>query len=137
MYYVVRAMRPLALIAVAFAALALPAKSSAALFLLFDRAEAVPNERVTIRGVGVVTPIGVYLAPRAAIRSRFDPRLAFVGVLRQGALPNTDLHDPVKVLEALETESANEPAPPAPGSSPAGRPGAAAVTSASPRSSPR
>jgi hypothetical protein len=73
------------------------ARADPALFFLFDRTSAVPNDRVTLRTGGTPThftamqrvkqlkpPIRVYLVPNELVgdvHSRFDPRLAFVGVL--------------------------------------------------------
>ena len=95
MYYVGEAMRTLGLTAAACAALALPANASAALFFLFDRAEAAPNERVAVRTGNTPRdfvlsrrvepfqrPVRVYLVRQdvaGQVDSRFDRRLQFVG----------------------------------------------------------
>jgi hypothetical protein len=71
--------------------------ADAALFFVFDRTSAAPNDRVTVRTGGTplhftptqrvepfMRPIRVYLVPNELVgdvHSRFDPRLAFVGVL--------------------------------------------------------
>ena len=84
-------------IALAVTALAVPANASAAAFFLFDRASAAPNERVTVRTGGTPQdftlrrrvkpfqrPVRLYLVRKdaaAKVRSRFDPRLNFVGSL--------------------------------------------------------
>jgi hypothetical protein len=94
-YYVVGAMKRIGLMAVAFAALTLPANANAALFFLLDRADASPNERVTVRTGNTPRdfvptrrvkpfqrPVRVYLLrgeQTADVQSRFDPRLYFVG----------------------------------------------------------
>jgi hypothetical protein len=87
----------IALVAVAFVALAVPANAPAALFFLFDQPSASPNARVTLRTGG--TPRGftlrqqtkplqravrIYLVRNdvaAEVHSRFDRRLNFVGSL--------------------------------------------------------
>jgi len=84
-----------ALIAVALVALAAPANARAALFFVFDRPSATPNERVTVRTGGTpkdfkpsqqVTPlqrpVRLYLVrDEVAVEthSRVDPRLNFIG----------------------------------------------------------
>lgn len=90
-------MKGLAVIALALAALAVPANAQAALFFLFGRPTAAPNDRVTVRMGGTPAgftlrqrvrpfgrPIRLYLVPNALVddvHSRFDARLRFVGVL--------------------------------------------------------
>ena len=80
---------------VALVALAAPADARAALFFVFDHADAAPNERVVVRIGGtpagfqprqrvkpVQRPVRLYLvrADQAAeVHSRLDPRLHFVG----------------------------------------------------------
>jgi hypothetical protein len=87
----------LTVIALALAALAVPANAKAALFFLFDRSTAAPNDRVTLRTGATPRsfiprqpakpsrpPVRIYLLPStlaAEVHSRFDPRLAFVGVV--------------------------------------------------------
>jgi hypothetical protein len=84
-------------LAAAIAVAATAGTADAALFFLFDRATAAPNDRVTLR-TGA-TPRGfvprqrlkpswprdrIYLLPSrltTEVHSRFDPRLEFVGVL--------------------------------------------------------
>jgi hypothetical protein len=84
-----------ALVAVALVALSAPANARAAGGFLFDLPSAQPNERVTVRTVATppgfeVTqrvkplqrPIRLYLVGSdvaAEVRSRFDPRLDFIG----------------------------------------------------------
>src|SRR6266511_6073203 len=88
-------MKRLAVIALALAALAVPANAEAALFFLFDQPSAAPNDRLTVRAGG--TPRNFKLNQRkkpfqravrlylvrtevaAQVRSRFDSRLSFVG----------------------------------------------------------
>ncbi len=90
-------MKRLVTIALVLAALAAPADAPAALFFLFDRTSAAPNDRVTIRTGG--TPrsftasqrrkplarlVRLYLVRNELatdVHSRFDSRLAFVGSL--------------------------------------------------------
>jgi hypothetical protein len=83
------------LVAVALVALAAPANASASLFFLFDRPNASPNDRVTVRTGGtprgfelsrrvkpLQRPVALYLVrsdQAAQVRSRFDRRLNFVG----------------------------------------------------------
>lgn len=90
-------MKRLSLVAVALVALALPANVSAASFFLFDRAEAAPNDRATVRTGNTPRnfvlsrrvkpfqrPIRLYLVRAdlaAEVHSRFDSRLHFLGVL--------------------------------------------------------
>lgn len=76
-------------LALAFLALATPANADAAMFFLFDRPAAEPNDRVTVRGVGAAPPVRLYLVRNdqaADVHTRFDRRLAFVGVLRTARL---------------------------------------------------
>ena len=90
-----------ALVAAALAALAAPANAPAALFFVFDRPAAAPNDRVTVRIGGTprqftpITPlrrpVHVYIVRRdlaASVRSRFDRRLAFITAIR----PDRNLH---------------------------------------------
>jgi hypothetical protein len=88
-------MKRLALVAVALVALAPPASASAASFFLFDRPDAAPNDRVTVRTGGTPKdfalsqrvkpfqrPIRLYLVRHdlaAQVHSRLDSRLHFVG----------------------------------------------------------
>jgi hypothetical protein len=88
-------MKRLAVIGFALAALAVPANAEAALFFLFDQPNAAPNDRLTVRAGGTPSnfklnqrkkpfqrPVRLYLvrtAVAAEVRSRFDPRLSFVG----------------------------------------------------------
>jgi len=88
-------------VAVAIAAAASPADGRASLFFLFDRTKADPNDRVTVRTGGTAKgftlsprakrfgrPTRLYLVPNALaseVHSRFDTRLAFVGVLVRSA----------------------------------------------------
>jgi hypothetical protein len=90
-------MKPLTTLALALVALAAPADADAAVFLLFDRPSATPNERVTVRTGNTpasfapsqrVRPfqraIRVYLVhsdAAAAVRSRGDVRVHFVGTI--------------------------------------------------------
>ena len=90
-------MQRLVLVAVALVALAVPANARAALFFVFDRPNAPPNERVTVR-TGVTPraftlsqrvtplqrPVRIYLIRNevaAGVHTRFDRRLSFVGSL--------------------------------------------------------
>jgi len=89
------AVQRFALIAVALVALAAPVNARAALFFVFDRPSATPNERVTVRTGGTpkdfkpsqqVTPlqrpVRLYLVrDEVAVEthSRVDPRLNFIG----------------------------------------------------------
>jgi hypothetical protein len=84
-----------ALVAAALVALALPSNAGASLFFLFDGSSAAPNSRVTVRTGGTPEgftlrqrvkpfqrPVRLYLLRKelvAAVRSRFDSRLTFVG----------------------------------------------------------
>jgi hypothetical protein len=84
-------------VAVALGALWAPTSAGAAPFFLFDRAEAVPNERVTVRTDGTPKtfrlnrrvkpfqqPLRLYLVRNDsadAPRSRLDRQLAFVGTI--------------------------------------------------------
>jgi hypothetical protein len=93
-------MKRLALIGLAFAALAMPTDANAALFLLFDQPSAVPNDRVTVRTGGTPKdfdlrqrgkpfqrPVRIYLVRSdltSQVHSRFDSRLGFVGSLVPG-----------------------------------------------------
>ena len=79
-------MQRVALIAVAFVALSTPANARAAPIFVFDRPNAVPNERVTVRTAGMrlkpLQPFRIYLVRgdvAAEVRSRLDPRVNFVG----------------------------------------------------------
>jgi hypothetical protein len=88
-------MKRLALVAVVLVALGAPANAGAALFFLFDRPDAAPNDRVTVRTGGTPKafmlsrrvkpfqrPIRLYLIRNdvaAGVRSRLDSRLNFVG----------------------------------------------------------
>jgi hypothetical protein len=88
-------MKRLALVAVSLVALAAPMKAGAASFFLFDRRDAAPNDRVTVRTGGTPErftlshrvkpfqrPIRLYLVRHdvaAQVRSRLDSRLHFVG----------------------------------------------------------
>ncbi len=88
-------MKRLAVIALALAALAVPANARAALFFLFDQPRAAANDRVTVRAGGTPRsftlnqrkkpfqrPVRLYLvstAVAAEVHSRFDSRLSFVG----------------------------------------------------------
>jgi hypothetical protein len=90
-------MKPLALVAVALVALAVPANGEAALYFLFDRPSGVPNELVTVRTGATPRrfaldqrvkpyqrPVRLYLLPEALVaqvHSRFDPRLSFLGAI--------------------------------------------------------
>ncbi|HYY03318.1 MAG TPA: hypothetical protein VE736_05475 [Gaiellaceae bacterium] len=78
-------------------ALAVPTSAGAALFFLFDRSSAIPNDRVTVRTGGTSMnfrpnrrlkpfqrPVRLYLVRTDAateVRSRFDARLNFIGSL--------------------------------------------------------
>jgi hypothetical protein len=88
---------PGALLIAVVAAVAAPADSSAALYFLFGERSAAPNDRVTVRTGATprngslerpVKPLGqpirLYLVrsgAAAAVRSRFDSRVEFVGSL--------------------------------------------------------
>lgn len=88
-------MKRLALAAAALVALAAPANAGAALFVLFDRPSAAPNDRMTVRTGHTpkdfilsrgVKPfqraVRIYLVRNdvaARVRSRLDSRLNFVG----------------------------------------------------------
>jgi hypothetical protein len=88
-------MKQVAVIALALAALAVPANAKAALFFLYDQPSAAPNDRVTVRAGGTPKnfgqrqrvkpfqrPVRLYLVRTevaAQVRSRFDTRLSFVG----------------------------------------------------------
>jgi hypothetical protein len=90
-----RMMKQVACIAVALGALAVPTKAEAALFFLYDQPSAAPNDRVTVQARGTPKtfvqrqrakpfqrPVRLYLVRKEAaaqVRSRFDPRLSFVG----------------------------------------------------------
>jgi hypothetical protein len=79
------------------AATVLVASASASLFFLFSPTDAAPNDRVTVRLGGTPAsfkaanrrlpfqrPIRLYLVPNdvaASVRTRFDPRLHFIGAL--------------------------------------------------------
>jgi hypothetical protein len=88
-------MKRLALLTVALVALAAPADAGAALFFLFDRPTAAPNDRVTVRTGGTPKqftlekrarpfqrPVRLYLLRDelvAQVHSRLDARLSFIG----------------------------------------------------------
>jgi hypothetical protein len=88
-------MQRFALVAVALVALAAPANGRAALFFVFDRPSATPNERVIVRTGGtpqtfelgqrlkpLQRPVRLYLVRNdlaADVHSRLDRRLSFVG----------------------------------------------------------
>jgi hypothetical protein len=88
-------MKGLAFFTVAFVALSAPTSAGAALFFVFDQPTGAPNERVTVRAGGtpkgftlnqrvkpVQRPVRLYLVQNdaaAQVRSRFDPRLNFIG----------------------------------------------------------
>ena len=88
-------MKRLALTALLVATLSAPANASAATFFLFDRSDADPNERVTVRIGGTPAsfapsrrvkpfqrPMRLYLVRdelAAQVHSRLDRRLTFVG----------------------------------------------------------
>ena len=81
-------MQRLALIAVAFVALVVPANARAAPVLLFGQPSASPNDRVAVRIVGSRAkpqqPIRIYLLRAdvaGEVRSRLDPRVNFIGSL--------------------------------------------------------
>ena len=90
-------MQRFALVAVALAALAAPANARAALFFVFDRPSATPNERVTVRTgptpqaftlsqrvKPLQRPVRIYLVRNdlaAVVHTRFDRRLHFAGSL--------------------------------------------------------
>jgi hypothetical protein len=90
-------MKRLALVTVALVALAAPANAGAALFFLFERADAAPNDRVTVRTGGTPKqftlgkrvqpfqrPVRLYLLRDelvAQVHSRLDSRLTFVGAI--------------------------------------------------------
>ena len=77
--------RGLALVAVLLAGLSAPADARTAVGFVFDRATAAPNDRVTVRGIGVpATPVRLYLVRREVahdVQSRYDRRLSFVGTI--------------------------------------------------------
>ncbi len=88
-------MKKLAFVSVVFVALAAPTGAGAAAFFVFDRATGLPNDRVTVRAGGTPKgftlkqrvkpfrrPVRLYLVENDAateVRSRFDPRLNFIG----------------------------------------------------------
>jgi hypothetical protein len=88
-------MKRLVFLAAGLVAVAAPANAGAASFLLFDRPDAAPNDRVTVRTGSTPRnfapsqrvkpfqrPIRLYLVREEvadAVRSRLDPRLNFVG----------------------------------------------------------
>jgi hypothetical protein len=90
-------MKRLALAAALFAALAAPANARSAMFFLFDRAGAAPNDRVVLRTGPTPKgftlshrvkpfqrPVRIYLVREdlvADVHTRFDRRLTFVGSL--------------------------------------------------------
>ncbi len=81
-------MQRVALIAVAFVALAVPANARAGPVFVFDQPSASPNDRVTVRTVTArvkpLQPFRIYLVRAdlaGEVRSRLDPRVNFVGSL--------------------------------------------------------
>jgi hypothetical protein len=88
-------MKKLAFVVVVFGALAAPTGAGAAVFFVFDRATGLPNDRVKVRTGGTPKgftlkqrvkpfqqPVRLYLVESdtaAKVRSRFDPRLNFIG----------------------------------------------------------
>jgi hypothetical protein len=88
-------MKRLAVIALALAALAVPANARAALSFVFDQPRAAPNDRISLRAGGTPRnftlnqrkkpfqrPVWLYLvgtAVAADVHSRFDSRLSFIG----------------------------------------------------------
>jgi hypothetical protein len=88
-------MKRLAVIVLALAALAVPANARGALFFVFERSSAAPNDRLTVRAGGTPSnfklsqrqkplqpPVRLYLVRTqvaAEVHSRFDARLSFVG----------------------------------------------------------
>jgi hypothetical protein len=76
----------IALIALAVAALAAPAKARAVPVFVFDQPSASPNDRVTVRTAGRVEPlqqrVRIYLVRAdiaSEVRSRLDRRVNFIG----------------------------------------------------------
>jgi hypothetical protein len=88
-------MTRLSLLAVVLAALAVPANAHASLAFLFDQSTAAPNDRMTLRALGTPRnfdqrrrlkpfqrPVRVYLVRSELakkVRTRFDPRLSYIG----------------------------------------------------------
>lgn len=70
-------------IAVSLVALALPAAATSSSVIAFDRASAVPNERVKVTSA-LSVPLWLYLVPLDAqkVTSRMDRRLTFIGVVK-------------------------------------------------------